>query len=100
MIKDSWEIEERPVEGLLLKEATEAGINNVARYYYHENICTGGEMDDVRHNLRKGLSDNGGRNSFQQRFTFPQAITSLSMSRSRTIKRKSVTMRRQGSRTW
>ena len=32
MIKDPWEFEERLVEGLLLlKEATEAGVNNVAR---------------------------------------------------------------------
>src|SRR5438132_1532426 len=35
VIKDSWEYEERPEEGLLLKEATEAGVENVARYYYH-----------------------------------------------------------------
>lgn len=32
--KDSWEYEERPKEGLLLKEATEADVKNVARYYH------------------------------------------------------------------
>ena len=65
VIKDPWEFEERPIEGLLLKEATETGIQNVAQYYHYENVCTGGEMDNVRHNVRKGLSDNGGRNPFQ-----------------------------------
>ncbi|KAF2193607.1 hypothetical protein K469DRAFT_239099 [Zopfia rhizophila CBS 207.26] len=101
VIKDSWEFEERPEEGLLLKEATEAGVKNVARYYHHETVHAGGEMDDVRHNVRKGLSDTGGRNPFQQRRpTLPEAVTSpatssssrpgrgRSTSTSRTITRK------------
>ncbi|KAF2179337.1 hypothetical protein K469DRAFT_799086 [Zopfia rhizophila CBS 207.26] len=101
VIKDSWEFEERPEEGLLLKEATEAGVKNVARYYHHETVHTRGEMDDVRHNVRKGLSDAGGRNPFQQRRpTHPDAVTSpatssgsrpgrgRSRSTSRTITRK------------
>lgn len=41
-IKDSWEYEERP-EGLLLKEATEAEVENVARY--HEIVHVGGIVD-------------------------------------------------------
>jgi hypothetical protein len=41
VIKDSWEFEERPEEGLLLKEATEAGVENVARYYHHESLYLG-----------------------------------------------------------
>ncbi|KAF2174352.1 hypothetical protein K469DRAFT_614801, partial [Zopfia rhizophila CBS 207.26] len=81
VIKDSWEFEERPEEGLLLKEATEAGVKNVARYYHHETVHTGGEVDDVRHNVRKGLSNTGGRNPFQQRRpTLPEAVTSATMS--------------------
>ncbi|KAF2189865.1 hypothetical protein K469DRAFT_701152 [Zopfia rhizophila CBS 207.26] len=101
VIKDSWEFKERPEEGLLLKEATEAGVKNVARYYHHETVHAGGEMDDVRHNVRKGLSDTGGRNPFQQRRpTLPEAVTSpatssssrpgrgRSTSTSRTITRK------------
>ncbi|KAI9765769.1 MAG: hypothetical protein M1839_005395, partial [Geoglossum umbratile] len=47
VIKDSWGYVERPEEGLFLKEATEAGIKNVARYYHHETVRTGGEVDDV-----------------------------------------------------
>ena len=100
VIKDSWEFKERPEEGLLLKEATEAGVKNVARYYHHETVHAGGEMDDVRHNVRKGLSDTGGRNPFQRRPALTEAITSpatssgsrpgrgRSRSTSRTITRK------------
>ena len=32
VIKDLWEYEERPKESLLVKEATEAGVKNIARY--------------------------------------------------------------------
>ena len=67
VIKDLWEYEERPEEGLLLKEATEAGVKNVAQYYHHETVRTGGEVDDVFDNVRKGLSNTVGRNLFQQR---------------------------------
>jgi hypothetical protein len=77
VIKDSWEYEERPEEGLLLKEATEAGVENVARYYHHETVRTGSEVDDVLSNVRKGLSDTIGRNPFQQRrAAYSEAVTS------------------------
>ncbi len=66
-MKDSWEYEERPEEGLLLKEATEAGVKNVARYYHHETVSVGGVIDDVRNNVRKRLNDVSGSNPFQQR---------------------------------
>ncbi|KAI9785550.1 MAG: hypothetical protein M1839_009291 [Geoglossum umbratile] len=101
MIKDSWEYEERPEEGLLLKEATEAGVKNVARYYRHETVRTGGEADNVLDKVRKGLSDLVGRNPFQQRrVAHSEADTSPitssasgpgkggSRSRSRTMTRK------------
>ncbi|KAF2824321.1 hypothetical protein CC86DRAFT_447202 [Ophiobolus disseminans] len=67
VIKDSWEYEERPEQGLLLKEATEAGVENVARYYYHETVHSGGTVDDVLENVQKGLSDITGWNPLQQR---------------------------------
>lgn len=67
VIKDSWEYEERPEEGVLLKEATEAGVQNISRYYHHETVCVGAAIDGVRNNARKGLQDASGRNPFQQR---------------------------------
>lgn len=47
MIKDSWEYEERPEERLLLKKATETGVENVARYYYHETVHISGIVDQT-----------------------------------------------------
>lgn len=44
-------------------------------------------MDNVCHNVRKGPSDTGGRNTFQRRPTLPEAIISSTIS-SRTITRK------------
>ncbi|KAF2452571.1 hypothetical protein BDY21DRAFT_382745 [Lineolata rhizophorae] len=77
VVKDSWEHEERPEEGLLLKEATEAGVKNVARYYYHETVFTNGKVDDVRTNVRKGLSDAAGWNPLLlQRAAYPETVTS------------------------
>ncbi|PSN58875.1 hypothetical protein BS50DRAFT_663036 [Corynespora cassiicola Philippines] len=67
VVKDSWEYEERLEEGLLLKEATEAGVKNVARYYHHETVFVGGNMDNVLANVRKGMNDQLGRNPLQRR---------------------------------
>ncbi|KAH7025339.1 hypothetical protein B0J12DRAFT_686549 [Macrophomina phaseolina] len=36
LVKDSWQYEEYPEEGLLLKEAVEPKVNNMARYYRHD----------------------------------------------------------------
>ena len=55
VIKDSWQYPEREEEGKLLYEATEKGVINVARYYYHETVHAHGKVDDVRDNIRRGL---------------------------------------------
>lgn len=55
VIKDSWQYPEREEEGKLLAEATEKGVVNVARYYYHETVQVGGKVDDIRGNVRRGL---------------------------------------------
>lgn len=55
VIKDSWQYPERGEEGLLLREATEKGVVNVARYYHHETVRTGNKVDDICDNVRKGL---------------------------------------------
>ncbi|PSN59265.1 hypothetical protein BS50DRAFT_580135 [Corynespora cassiicola Philippines] len=80
VIKDSWEYEERPEEGLLLKEATEAGVNNVARYYYHETVLVDGRADDVLENVRKGLSEALGRDPLQRRAINHESAPSVSTS--------------------
>ncbi|KZF22629.1 hypothetical protein L228DRAFT_268018 [Xylona heveae TC161] len=54
VIKDSWQYTEREEEGVLLREATEKKVRNVARYHYHETVLAGGDIDDVC-NIRKGL---------------------------------------------
>ncbi|KAF2174640.1 hypothetical protein K469DRAFT_648104 [Zopfia rhizophila CBS 207.26] len=55
VIKDSWQFPEREEEGELLREATDKGVVNVARYYHHETIRVGGQDDDTRGNVRRGL---------------------------------------------
>lgn len=55
VIKDSWQYPEREEEGKLLCGATEKGVVNVARYYYHETVQVNGKVDDVRDNVRRGL---------------------------------------------
>ncbi|KAK5212208.1 hypothetical protein LTR41_002450 [Exophiala xenobiotica] len=55
VVKDSWQYPEYDQEGELLREATEKGVVNVARYYHHETVQVGGVDDDVQNNIRKGL---------------------------------------------
>ncbi|EGD95586.1 hypothetical protein TESG_03059 [Trichophyton tonsurans CBS 112818] len=38
VIKASWQYPERDEEGELLREATEKGVVNVARYFYHATV--------------------------------------------------------------
>lgn len=55
IIKDSWQYTERVEEGELLREATEKGVINVARYYHHETVRVDTADDDVAKNVRQGL---------------------------------------------
>ncbi|KAF5962908.1 hypothetical protein FBULB1_13735 [Fusarium bulbicola] len=55
VVKDSWQYPERDEEGELLREATDKGVANVARYYYHETVQIDGKDDDVRSNVRREL---------------------------------------------
>ena len=79
VVKDSWEYEERPEEGSL-KEATEAGVKNVVRYYHHETVSVDGRVDDVLDNVRKGQDDTAGRNPLQRRAVHTGSVTSPTMS--------------------
>lgn len=55
VVKDSWQYPEREEEGDLLREATGKRVKNVARYFHHETVRVGGQNDDIRANVRKGL---------------------------------------------
>ncbi|XTI85115.1 serine/threonine-protein kinase [Cenococcum geophilum] len=85
------EYKERPKEGLLLKEVTEADIKNIARYYYYKTVLTNNEVDNVLANMRRGLSNT-------RRVVYSEVIISLRTSspfgakrdRSRSNFRKSV----------
>ncbi|EKJ73080.1 hypothetical protein FPSE_06693 [Fusarium pseudograminearum CS3096] len=55
VIKDSWQYLERDEEGDLLREATQKGVINVARYYHHEVVQVRGLDDDVQSSIRRGL---------------------------------------------
>ncbi|KAH7111261.1 hypothetical protein B0J11DRAFT_192449 [Dendryphion nanum] len=55
VVKDSWQYPERDEEGEVLREATKRDVVNVARYYHHKTVSAGGQDDDIRQNVRKGL---------------------------------------------
>lgn len=55
VIKDSWQSPERDEEGRLLQEATDQGVINVARHFYHETVRIQAKDDDIQGNVRKGL---------------------------------------------
>ncbi|KAK1657764.1 hypothetical protein BDP55DRAFT_698805 [Colletotrichum godetiae] len=55
VIKDSWQYPERDEEGDLLREVTDKGIVNVARYYHHETVRVRETDDDIWNNVRHGL---------------------------------------------
>ncbi len=80
VVKDSWQYEERPEEGELIKEATSKGVQNIARYYHHETVRIDGKNDDTIGNVRGGLMKTCGRTMFRQKsFNKPEAQISESL---------------------
>jgi hypothetical protein len=75
VIKDSWQYPEREEEGELLREATNNGVVNVARYYHHETVHVGNREDDIKNNVRNGLDITKAAN-----FKGGDSISSLNMS--------------------
>ena len=67
VVKDSWQYEERPEEGELIKEATDKGVRNIARYYHHEMVQVDGKNDDTIDNVRRGSMKSFVRTRFRQR---------------------------------
>ena len=82
IVKDSWQYEERPREGELIKEATDKGVQNIARYYHHETVQVDGKKDDTFENVRRGLMKVYGRTTFRQKsFIGPELPSSESLGR-------------------
>ncbi|OTB13531.1 hypothetical protein K445DRAFT_320070 [Daldinia sp. EC12] len=72
VIKDSWQYPERDVEGELLREVTEKGVCNVARYYHHETVYVNDNADDVQHGIRNGLDITKASNYSAQSLNTPR----------------------------
>ena len=94
VIKDSWQYPEWGEEGVLLRDTTEKGVVNVARYYHHETVYVGGKDDNINGNVRKGLDIMKATDAFQYASatsnvenTMPPPSTSGSRSRSTRRKR-------------
>lgn len=85
VIKDSWQYVERDEEGDLLKEATDKGVTNVARYYHHETVFVRGKVDDIS-NLRGGMDVMKAEN---YRSELPPRIGPSNKGRSSGLKRTS-----------
>ncbi|KAA1122851.1 hypothetical protein PGTUg99_000731 [Puccinia graminis f. sp. tritici] len=54
LIKDSWQPEQRPKEGEMLRIVTEKKVPHVARYHHHEDVCVDGKMVDIKSHVRRG----------------------------------------------
>ncbi|XP_044721135.1 uncharacterized protein HRG_06132 [Hirsutella rhossiliensis] len=81
VIKDSWQYTDRDEEGILVQEATEKGVINVARYYHHGNVRVRCADDDVQNNVRKGLDITKATNYRSERAILPSSASASSMSR-------------------
>ncbi|XXH05277.1 hypothetical protein Hte_011702 [Hypoxylon texense] len=81
VIKDSWQYPEREEEGALLKEATDKGVLNMARYYHHYTVQICGTDDDVQGNVRKRLDITMADNYRPDRSVVIRAATSTTSSR-------------------
>ncbi|EXA28664.1 hypothetical protein FOVG_19742 [Fusarium oxysporum f. sp. pisi HDV247] len=81
VIKDSWQYTDREEEGILVQEATEKGVVNVARYYHHETVRVRGADDDVRNNVRKGLDITKATNYRPRHPMLPSSASASSVSR-------------------
>jgi hypothetical protein len=94
VIKDSWQYPERDEEGGLLREATSAGVINVARYYHHETVRVGNKEDDINNNVRKGLDITQAAN-----FKGTRSMSNVHMSRN-CQSSPAITRKRPSSQTY
>ena len=65
----------------MLREATEQGVVNVARYFHHETVQIDGQDDDIRSGVRKGLNIARATNYKPERQMPPPSTTGPRVSR-------------------
>lgn len=100
VVKDSWQYEERPEEGELIKEATSKEVRNIARYYHHETVQIDEKNDDTIGNVRGGLMQTSGRTTFRQKsFNKPEAQISESLEKTIASRTQSRNQSRDQSRS-
>jgi hypothetical protein len=97
VVKDSWQYPEREEEGELLREATEKGVMNVARYFHHETVSVGSRDDDIRANVRKGLDITKATNYKPEKLMPPPSTTGRRASRRDTSSSSSTGGRKRSS---
>ncbi|KAM4061861.1 kinase [Hirsutella rhossiliensis] len=81
VIKDSWQYTDRDEEGILVQEATEKGVINVARYYHHETVRVRSADDDIQNNVRKRLDVTKATNYRSGHAMLPSGTSASSVSR-------------------
>ncbi|KAE8155744.1 hypothetical protein BDV40DRAFT_294090 [Aspergillus tamarii] len=71
VIKDSWQYPEREEEGALLRDMTQKGVVNVARYYYRWTVQVNSKNDDIQAAVRRALDV-----ARAKKFRFPRSDVS------------------------
>ncbi|KAK1451060.1 hypothetical protein CCUS01_11237 [Colletotrichum cuscutae] len=88
VIKVSWQYPERDEEGDLLREVTDKGIVNAARYYHHETVRVHETDDDIWNNVRHGLDITAATNYRAGRQISPRKVVKDSPRNSRPCSSK------------
>ncbi|PHH71014.1 hypothetical protein CDD82_6782 [Ophiocordyceps australis] len=90
VIKDSWQYTDRDQEGMLLQEAAQKGVVNVARYYHHETVRVNGTDDDIQSNIRKNLDVTKAANYGIKRLALPPRASASGPGQSMLSPRESI----------
>ena len=100
VVKDSWQYKERPEGEKLIKEATDKGVRNIARYYHHETVQIDGTDDDTMLNVRGGLMKSYTRTTSRQKGSSkPEAQPSESLEKTPASQSQGRTQSRNQSRS-
>ncbi|KAF2788689.1 hypothetical protein K505DRAFT_410741 [Melanomma pulvis-pyrius CBS 109.77] len=79
---------ERNKEGELLRKATKKDVVNVARYYYHETVCVGGQNNNICENARHGLDITKAKNYRPESWMPPPSTAGRRIGQSSSVARR------------